>query len=266
MVDISENGKRAIDAGMDPVEWDLRVQLACALRINAHLGWEDSINTHTSMRVAGPEHHFLINPFGLRFDEIKASDLVKVNHEGHVVGGATTNPLNEAGFVIHSAIHTRRDDAYCVLHTHTLAGMAVAAMKDGLLPISIFSLGFHDSLSYHEFEGASGKHNISEQDRLAESLGPRNKAMVMRAHGLLTVGRTVPEAFVWMYRLNKACEVQVLTHGGGGGYVRPSKEASQSTVKGTLDYLTAYGTKGPGEEEFSAFMRLMDQKDPSFRD
>lgn len=266
MAALNEAGRNAIDAGMDPVEWDLRVQLACAFRINAHLGWEDSFNTHTSMRVPGSDHHFLINPYGLRFDEIKASDLVKVDLDGRVVGGATANPLNEAGFVIHSAIHTRREDAHCVLHTHTLAGMAVAAMAQGLLPINMFSLGFYESLSYHEFEGASGKHNISEQDRLAESLGPSNKAMIMRAHGLLTVGRTVPEAFVWMYRLNKACDVQVLAHGGGGGYVTPSKEACEYTVKGTHDYITAYGTQAPGEAEFAAFMRLMDQQDPSFRD
>lgn len=263
---MSEAGRRAIDGGMDPLEWDLRVQLACAFRINAHLGWEDSFNTHTSVRVPGPEHHFLINPYGLRFDEIKASDLVKVDLQGHVVEGSRSNPLNEAGFVIHSAIHARREDAHCVLHTHTLAGMAVAALTHGLLPINIFSLGFYEALSYHEFEGASGKHNISEQDRLAESLGPVNKAMIMRAHGLLTVGRTVPEAFMWMYRLNRACEVQVLTHGAGGGYVRPSKEAAEYTVKGTQDYMTAYGTRGPGEEEFAAFARLMERKDPSFRD
>ena len=266
MVNISEAGRRALDAGMEPVEWDLRVQLAGAFRINAHLGWEDSFNTHTSMRMSGPEHHFLINPFGLRFDEIKASDLIKVDLQGRVVGGETANPLNEAGFVIHSAIHKRRQDAHCVLHTHTLAGMAVAAMAHGLLPINIFSLGFHDALSYHEFEGASGKHNISEQDRLAESLGPVNKAMIMRAHGLLTVGQTVPEALIWMYRLNKACEVQVLTHGSGADYVKPSKDAADSTVKGTLDFMTTYGTQSPGEEEFAAFIRLMDRKDPSFRD
>jgi len=265
MTEISDTGKRAIDGGMDPIEWDLRVQLACAFRINAHLGWEDAINTHTSVRIPGPEHHFLLNPFGLRFDEIKASDLVKVDQDGQVIGGKTDNPLNEAGFVIHSGIHMRREDAHCVLHTHTLAGMAVAAMEHGLLPIGIFALGFHNSLSYHEFEGASGKHNLSEQDRLAQSLGPTNKAMVMRAHGLLTVGQTVPEAFVWMYRLNKACEVQVLTHGAAGGYVRPSREASEHTAKATLDYVTTYGTKGPGGEDFTAFMRLMEKQDPSFK-
>jgi ribulose-5-phosphate 4-epimerase/fuculose-1-phosphate aldolase len=266
MMEISDTGRRAIDGGMDPIEWDLRVQLACAFRINAHLGWEDAINTHTSLRIPGPEHHFLLNPFGLRFDEIKASDLVKVDQDGQVIGGKTDNPLNEAGFVIHSGIHMRREDAHCVLHTHTLAGMAVAAMAHGLLPIGLFALGFHGSLSYHEFEGASGKHNLSEQDRLAQSLGPTNKAMIMRAHGLLTVGQTVAEAFVWMYRLNKACEVQVLTHGAGSGYVQPSKQAAEYTAQGTHDYVTTYGTKGPGGEDFAAFMRLMDDKDPSFRD
>ena len=265
-MEISENGKRAIDAGMDPSEWEQRAQLACAFRINAHLGWEDAINTHTSMRLPGPEHHFLLNPFGLRFDEIRASDLVKVNQDGDVIGGQTDNPLNEAGFVIHSAIHMRREDAHCVLHTHTLPGMAVAAMQDGLLPISLFALGFHDSLSYHEFEGGSGKHNMAEQDRLAKSLGPANKAMIMRAHGLLTVGQTVAEAFVWMYRLNKACEVQVMTNGAAGAYVQASQQAAEYTAKATVDYITTYGTKGPGGEDFAAFMRLMDQKDPSFRD
>ncbi len=264
MAEISENGRRAIAAGLDPLEWDLRVQLACAFRINAHLGWEDSINTHTSMRMPGPEHHFLINPFGLRFDEIRASDLVKVDQEGRVVGGTTENPLNEAGFVIHSAIHMRREDAHCVLHTHTIAGMAVAARADGLSPSNIFALGFHDRLGYHAFEGASGTHNLAEQDRLAESLGPTNKAMIMRAHGLLTVGLTVPEAFVWMYRLNKACEIQVAA--GDGPLVETSAEAAEYTVKGTDDYVTAYGTKGAGEEEFAAFTRLMDRKDPSYRD
>ena len=266
MSELSDAGKRAIDGGMEPMEWDLRVQLACAFRINAHLGWEDAINTHTSMRLPGAEHHFLLNPFGPRFDEIRASDLVKVDQSGQVVGGHTDKPLNEAGFVIHSAIHMRRDDAKCVLHTHTVPGMAVAAMAHGLLPIGLFALGFHDCLSYHEFEGASGTHNLSEQGRLAESLGPVNNAMIMRAHGLLTVGQSVAEAFVWMYRLNKACEVQVMTHGAGGDYVQPSKAAATGTAKGTLDYITTYGTKGPGDEDFAAFMRLMDQLDPSFRD
>ena len=117
-------------------------------RINSHLGWEDSINTHTSVRLPGAEHHFLINPFGLRFDEIKASNLVKVDLDGRIVG-PTDYPVNQAGFVIHSAMHSARADAKCIVHTHTLAGMAVAALKDGLLPIGLFALGFEGRLSYH---------------------------------------------------------------------------------------------------------------------
>ena len=265
MTAVSEAGRRAIEAGMDPAEWELRVQLAAAFRINAHLGWEDSINTHTSARLPGPEHHFLINPFGLRFDEIKASNLVKVDLDGRIVGHSDY-PVNEAGFVIHSAIHMQREDAKCVVHTHTLAGMAVAALKDGLLPIGIFALGFDDCLSYHDFEGASGEHNLSERERLAASLGPTNKAMIMRSHGLLSCGETGAEAVIWMYRLERACQVQVQTHGAPSPHLLPSKAARQSTMLGTLKFMTTYDTEPPGAVEFAAFTRLIDRQDPSYRD
>lgn len=256
---------RAIRAEMSPHEWALRVELAGYFRINAHLGWEDSINTHSTARVPGAEHHFLINPFGLRFSEVKASDLIKVDVDGNVIG-ESAHPVNHAGYVIHSAIHRQRPNARCVLHTHPVAGMVVAAMAHGLLPIGIFALGFHNCLSYHNYEGASGEHNLSERERLAESLGPNNHAMIMRNHGLLTVGETLPEAFVWMYRLTKACEVQALAQAGRGEFVVPSEGAAESTVKGVEGYLTGYGTGGRGEVEFQAFMRLMDELDPSFRD
>ena len=265
MAEISAAGRQAIEAGMAPAEWELRVELACYFRINAHLGWEPSINTHSTMRLPGEEHQFLMNPFGVRFDEIKASDLIKVDLEGRVQG-ETPWPVNEAGFVIHSAIHMQREDAKCVLHAHPLAGMAVSAMADGLLPIGIYALSFHDSLSYHDYEGASGQHNLTERERLAQSLGPSNHAMIMRSHGLLTVGESVPEAFAWMYRLNRACEVQVLTNGAAGELLVPSEAAAESTVTGIQGYFSAYGTAKPGEVEFAAFTRLMDQKDASFRD
>ena len=265
MTTIGETGERAIAAGMDPAEWDLRVQLAAAYRINQHLGWEDSMNTHTSLRLPGPEHHFLINPFGLRFDEIKASNLVKVDLDGKIVR-PSDYPVNEAGFVIHSALHMQREDAKCIVHTHTLAGMAVAALKDGLLPIGLFALGFDDRLSYHDFEGASGEHNLSERDRLAASLGPTNKAMIMRSHGLLTCGESVAEAFMWMYRLERACQVQVLTHGAAGDYLIASKAARESTMLGTMKFMTTYDTEPPGAVEFAAFTRLIDRIDPSYRD
>ena len=262
--DISESGKNAIAAGMDPEEWQLRVELACLFRIGAHLGWEDSINTHSTMRLPSAESRFLINPFGVRFDEVRASDLIVVDVEGRVIG-ESEHPVNEAGYVIHSAIHLGREDARCVIHTHTIAGMAVAAMEDGLAPVGIFALGFHEALSYHDFEGASGEHSLNERDRLAANLGPDNNAMILRNHGLLTVGEAVAEAFVWMYRLNRACEVQVLTHGAPGACRVPSREAAENTATGTRDFLTGYGTTGPGEIEFAAFMRAMHRADPSFR-
>ena len=162
---LSDSGKRAIDDGMDEAEWGLRVQLACAFRINAYLGWEDAINTHTSMRLPGPKHHFLLNPFGLRFDEIKASDLVKVDQEGKIVGGTTDNPLNEAGFVIHSAIHEHRYDAHCVMHTHTRTGMAMAAVDCNLEPVSMNAMSFHGRVAYHEFEGSTLL--LEEREKLA---------------------------------------------------------------------------------------------------
>lgn len=250
--------------GIDPAEWELRVQLAAAFRINAHLGWEDSMNTHTTVRVPGAEHHFLINPFGIRFDEVTASGLVKIDVDGNRIGPGD-DIVNEAGFVIHSAIHMSRADARAIVHTHTTAGMAVAALEQGLLPIGIFAIGFHDRVSYHDFEGASGAHNIPERERLATSLGSRNKALILRNHGLLTVGETIAEAFIWMYRLERACETQVATHGGGGGYTLPSEQARTRTVRGTDGFMTAYGAHGPGELEFAAWMRLMDRLDPSYR-
>ena len=264
-MNISEAGLRLIDRGIEPSEWALRVELACLFRINAHLGWEDSINTHSTVRVPGDDHHFLINPFGLRLGEVKASDLIKIDLDGNVIG-PSKHPVNRAGYVIHSAIHMQREDARCVIHTHTLPGMAVAAMADGLQVHNIFGLGFHNRISYHEFEGASGDHNISERDRLAESLGSSNKAMIMRNHGLLTVGETVAEAFVWMYRLDRACQVQAMVQGTPGRFVTPSLQAAQSTVKGTENFVNGFGACRPGELEFSAFMRLMSEIDPSFSD
>lgn len=249
---------------MEPSEAKLRIDLACLFRINAHLGWEDSINTHSTLRLPGVEHHFLINPFGLRFDEIKASDLIKIDLDGNVIG-ENRYPVNRAGYVIHSAIHMKRVDARCVIHTHGLAGMAVAAASEGLIEHNIFSLGFHGRLSYHDFEGASGDHNLTERDRLAASLGPDNKAMILRNHGLLSVGATVAEAFVWMYRLDRACQAQVMAN-GAGGYVRATKQAAEYAAKGAHDFATGFGACEPGELEFAAFQRLMDRIDPSYRD
>ncbi len=172
---------------IDPAEWTLRVELAAAYRIADHLGWSELIYTHISLRVPGPEHHFLINPYGLRFDEVTASNLVKIDADGRTVG-AGAYKANEAGFVIHSAVHLARADAQCVFHTHTLAGMAVSAQAGGLLPIHMYSHNFYGRVAYHDFEGPSM--NLGERERLVASLGSQ-PALILRNHGLLTVGRTV---------------------------------------------------------------------------
>ena len=263
-IELSEAGQRALERGMDIEEWQLRVELAGLFRVGAYLGWEDSFNTHYTARIPGSDERFLMNPFGVRFDEMKASDLVTVDIEGNVLE-PTEHPVNEAGFIIHSAIHLKRHDALCIIHTHSLAGMTVAAMQHGLLPIGIFALGFHERLSYHEFEGGSGRHNLSERARLAQSVGSTNNAMVMRNHGLLTVGSTVAEAFVWMFRLNRACEVQAMTYGAQGPYATPTESAAEHTATATRDFLSAYGTGGPGDLEFRAFLRAVERQDGTFR-
>src|SRR5437867_9933297 len=168
---------------MDDAEWELRVELAAAYRMIDMLGWSELIWTHSTARVPGEGHHFLINPYGFRFDEVCASNLVKVDMNGEILGEG--DEINPAGFVIHSAIHMMRPDVRCIIHTHTVAGMAVAALQDGLLPISMYALGYYRRVAYHDFEGPSLE--IEERQRLACNLGNRN-ALILRNHGLLTCG------------------------------------------------------------------------------
>src|SRR5450631_1039121 len=192
-------------------EWALRVDLAACYRLVAVYGWTDLIFTHISARVPGPEHHFLINPYGLMFDEITASSLVKVDRNGNKVieSPFTVNP---AGFVIHSAVHAAREDIQCVLHTHTRAGVAVSAQKCGVLPISQQSTFVLASLAYHDYEGVAFRDE--EKPRLQADLGDRNFLM-LRNHGLLTVGRTIADAFLSMYIFESACQIQLSAQAGG---------------------------------------------------
>src|SRR5256884_3555601 len=191
-------------------EWQARVDLAAAYRLVAHYGWDDLIFTHLSARVPGPEHHFLINPYGMMFEEITASSLVKVNLEGQIV---MSSPyfINPAGFTIHSAVHAAREDALCVVHLHTDYGVAVSAQKNGLLPVSQQSLFALASLAYHEYEGLALKE--AEKSRLVADLGDKMN-MILRNHGLLTVGKTAAEAFLSMYILERACRIQILAQSG----------------------------------------------------
>ena len=189
----------------DPAEWALRVDLAAAYRLVALFGWDDLIFTHLTARVPGAEHHFLINPYGMGFDEITASSLVKIGLDGQPIGDSPY-PVNPAGFVIHSAVHAAREDAQCVMHTHSLNGIAVSAQREGVLPISQQSLFVLAALGYHDYEGVAL--NDDEKPRLVRDLG-RNTFLMLRNHGLLTIGASIADAFLAMYVFEAACAVQV---------------------------------------------------------
>ncbi len=186
---------------IDPQEWELRCDLAAAYRLFARFGMDDLIFTHLSVRLPGQDHRFLLNPFGYLFDEITASSLIAVDAEGHALEKLDEAKINNAGFTIHSAVHMARDDAQCVMHSHTTAGMAVAAQEQGLLPLNQMSMQFFGRTSYHDYEGIAL--DLDERDRLVRDLGDNN-AMILRHHGLLTTGRTVGDAFYEMGRRSSA--------------------------------------------------------------
>jgi ribulose-5-phosphate 4-epimerase/fuculose-1-phosphate aldolase len=239
-------------------EWQARIDLAAAYRLVAHYGWDDLIFTHLSARVPGPEHHFLINPYGMMFDEITASSLVKINLHGEIV---TPSPyfINPAGFTIHSAVHAAREDALCVIHLHTHYGIAVSAQKEGLLPVSQQSLFALASLAYHGYEGVALNEN--EKPRLVADLGNKHN-MILRNHGLLTVGRTAAEAFLFMYILESACRIQILAQSGGATLL----PVSDPILEGVAAQLSAV-TVGQGAQlAWPGLLRKLDRIDPSFRE
>lgn len=197
---------------MSAAEWQMRQDLAAAYRLVALYGMEDSIYTHISARVPGTEDQFLINPFGMLFRDITASSLVKIDLNGHIVE-PTEWDVNPAGFTIHSAVHAARHDAVCVLHTHTVAGVAVSSLACGLQPCNQWALQFHDRVTYHEFEGIAL--NLEERERLVADLGATSRALILRNHGLVTLGRSVAEAFILMHNLERACRVQVAIQSTG---------------------------------------------------
>jgi ribulose-5-phosphate 4-epimerase/fuculose-1-phosphate aldolase len=240
-------------------EWRLRCDLAACYRAVAMYGWDDLVFTHISVRVPGPEHHFLINPYGLMFHEITASSLVKIDLEGSVVL-ENGHFVNRAGFVIHSAIHMARDDAQCVLHLHTDQGMAVSAQKAGLLPITQMAAVVYSDIAYHDYEGIAV--DLDERDRLVAHLGDKH-LMILRNHGTLTVGRTVPDAFMRMYALERACKAQVMAMAGGADLLMPSDEAVRKS--GEL-MQSGYDSGEIGQLAWPAILRKLEQDDPSFRD
>lgn len=196
-------------------EWKVRQDLAACYRVIDHYGWTELIFTHLSARVPGPDDHFLINPFGLMFDEITASNLVKVNLKGETIG-ETEYMVNPAGFVIHGAIHGARADALAVLHIHSVEGVAVAAQTDGLLPISQNALVLIDDVAYHDYEGIAL--DMEERERLIADMGEKH-LLILRNHGLLTVGASVAEAFIRLFFLQRACETQIAAQSGGADLI-----------------------------------------------
>lgn len=246
-------------------EWRLRRELAACYRLIAHFRMTDLIFTHISVRVPGPEKHFLINPYGLFFDEITASNLVKIDIEGNAVE-PSPHAVNPAGFVIHSAIHAARDDAHCVLHTHTKAGCAVAAQKEGLLPVNQMSLEFYGKVAYHDYEGIAL--NFAERERLVRDLGDK-PVIILRNHGLLTVGHTAQQAFLRMYYLEKACEIQLAAQTGGATLVLPSSEVCAHTERQfnapPPPSATTLSDPDGYDLAWSALLRLLDRIDPSYK-
>ena len=238
-------------------EWKLRVDLAATYRLIAMYGWDDMIFTHISVRVPGPEHHFLINPYGMLFEEITASSLVKVDLEGNIVMDSPYF-VNPAGFTIHSAIHMAREDAQCVLHLHTDDGVAVSAQKDGLLPISQNSLLVRSHLAYHEYEGVAL--NLDERQRLIADIGDK-KLLMLRNHGTLAVGENCAMAFVGIYTLERACAQQVRAM--TGELNMPPKAALDVTADQSQALFKAGGIDLLA---WPALMRKLDRLDPSFRD
>jgi ribulose-5-phosphate 4-epimerase/fuculose-1-phosphate aldolase len=247
----------AVRSQVSPEEWRTRVDLAACYRLVALHGWDDLVFTHLTARVPGPEHHFLINPYGMLFEEITASSLVKIDLSGNKVmrSGYEINP---AGFVIHSAVHAARADAQCVMHLHTDAGVAVSAQRDGLLPISQNALFPLAALAYHDYEGVALRED--EKARLVRDLG-QCAFMILRNHGTLTVGSSVSDAFLAMFVLERACRIQLLAQSGGGDVIR--------VPEAILAGIAAQGqaaTRGLGGQlAWPGLLRKLDRIDPSYR-
>ena len=243
---------------VSPEEWQVRVDLAAAYRLVANYGWDDLVFTHISARVPGPEHHFLLNPYGMMFEEVTASSLVKVDLDGTIVMDSEYS-INPAGFTIHSAVHAAREDARCVMHLHTEYGIAVSAQEKGLLPVSQQSLFVLASLGYHDYEGLAL--NDEEKPRLVADLG-RKTFLILRNHGLLTVGPTVADAFLSMFLLERACRIQILAQSGGGNLV-PINERVFAQIPAQEQVVTQ---GGGGRLVWPGLLRKLDRMNADYAD
>ena len=270
---------RSLRARVSAEEWELRVQLAACYRLVARYGMTDLIYNHITARVPGPEHHILINAYGMLYEEVTASSLIKVDLAGNIID-KDDHPysVNAAGYIIHSAVHEARDDAHCVIHTHTPAGIAVSAMEEGLLPLSQTSMRFHGHVAYHDYEGPA--FNRGEKGRLVAHLGDKS-AMILRNHGLLVCAPSIPQAFNLIYWLEQACRIQVQVLSSH----RPLHHAKDEVIALTADALSGMeitldneastnpnvkagaqkAGSGYGMLEWPALLRALDRQDTSYR-
>jgi ribulose-5-phosphate 4-epimerase/fuculose-1-phosphate aldolase len=242
---------------MESAERAARVQLAAAYRIFDYLGWTELIYNHITLRLPGPERHFLINPFGLRYAEVKASNLVKIDLAGQVVGKSDW-PVNPAGFTIHGAIHVGIPDAHCVMHTHTTAGMAVACSQGGLSMSNFYSAQLHGKVAYHDFEGITV--HADEGPRLIANIGDK-PAVILRNHGLLAWAESVPRAFAILWLLNRACEIQ-LASTAMGPVIEIPEDIQRKCTRDSLQFNPDFGA---GQDVFDALTRAIDAIDPSYK-
>src|SRR5690242_5961407 len=248
----------SLEGQVSDAEWNVRVDLAATYRLVALHGWDDLIFTHISARVPGPEHHFLINPYGLMFEEITASSLVKIDVDGNKIGESPF-PVNPAGFTIHSALHMNRDDAHCIIHLHSTDGVAVSAQADGLLPLDQHAMLIIGDLAYHDYEGVAL--DLDERERLVKDIGAEKHLMLLRNHGTLALGKTCADAFLRMYYLERSCSMQVRALSGGVKVNWPNQGVPEKT-RGQ----GAVGFDGPiGAMAWPALLRKLDRIDSSFR-
>jgi ribulose-5-phosphate 4-epimerase/fuculose-1-phosphate aldolase len=241
-------------------EWKARVDLAAAFRLVDLYGWSDMLATHLSARIPGTNEHFLINPVGIMFDEMTASCLVKVDIEGNILSDSEFG-INPAGYTIHSAVHMGRMDAGCVMHTHTAAGLGVATQKTGLLPLTQMALAVIAQTAYHNYEGPA--FDLDERDRLIEDLEDKN-VLILRNHGLLTVGKTVAEAFVWLFRAERACRFQLSFQQAGAEATEIPKEIQDVSIERTRRAISASGHRPIGQFEWPALLRKLNRENPGY--
>ncbi len=249
--------KKSVREQVSKEEWETRVNLAACYRLMAEFGMVEMVANHISARVPGTHNEFLINPYGMLYEEMTASSLIKIDLDGKVLFNETDYDVNQAGYVIHSAVHAARHDVDCIIHTHTLAGMAVSAMKCGILPIAQTSMRFSD-IAYHDYEGVALR--LEERERLVQNLGNR-EAMVLRNHGLLTVAPSIPECFNNMYRLERACQLQVTALSCNTELQMPPGEV----VQYTNHQMTSGVRRRYGELEWPALLRKLDKVDTSYK-